>query len=85
MLAVSVSWAAAFLFPFLPSQTSGSFSENPLAQGSPLGPMAHSLASQLHLPPAHSACISYSYNLGNGQETSLLLTERKGLIQNGIT
>lgn len=86
MLAVSVSWAAAFPFPLLSSQSSGSFSENLLAQSSPLGPTAHSLASKLHLPPTHSICTVLSYSLGNGQAVSLLLTEKKGeLIQNGIT
>lgn len=53
MLAVSLSWTADFPFPFLPSQSYGSFSENPLAQSSPLGPTAH---SKLHCPPTHNVC-----------------------------
>lgn len=83
-LAVSMSWAAAFLFPFLPSQRRGSFSEHLPGQSSPLGPRAHSLATKLHLPPAHSLCIGYSYSLGNGQENHCCSLRRE-LIQNGIT
>lgn len=65
---------------------SGSSSGNPLAKSSPLGPMTHSPASKLYLPPINSVFTLLGYRLGDEQETPLLLTEKKAeFMQNQIT